>query len=218
MFIQHSSILILLVCIGGCSEWPPQKSDYEQNYHEKKESLDRLAQKIRETDYWRVSLKRDSKVEVTPKSDLSAEDFIIDDDPEWHDLLVDSRMFLVVQRDDGSVTVDPGFSPFGDGDNRMGFGGYTHDPKLHTKSKVCKSAYKDIPCGHCIVDLGDNWFVWYRWYQDVSDQQQHDAYLNGELPLDEYSRVRDEARKQCVINGYRNMGYDVDETWEAEAK
>ena len=40
--------------------------------------------------------------------------------------------------------------------------------------------------------------------------------MAGEIPLDEYSKSSDSANRQCHIEGYTEMGYDIDKIFNID--
>lgn len=153
--------------VSGCVDWPPYESDARKNFVENRQSLERLATKIRETDLWRVSASIGTKVQADPSSNDFSQQYFIEDDPEWSELLNKVGMFHVVHDEDGSVSFGSGSSLFHKFDNRSGFAGYVHDQNGLSDSKVCLPEHKNISCGSCVVELEDDWYIWYEWMPDV---------------------------------------------------
>lgn len=204
----------LLLLISACDGWPPLESDARNHFEEHRESFERLARKMRSTDYWRVAIEG-AVVEVTPTDDGDYEEqFKIEDDPEWRELLDDVRMFMVLQSD-GAVWTDPG-GMWGNHENRIGHNGFAHNPSMLDEYKLCQSGHENIPCGLCAVDLGDDWYIYYRWFPEHFSKDDLDAYLDGRISLDEYSDLKDEGYRQCHIDGYAKMGYDVGKLFNIE--
>ena len=197
----------LLLLVAACDSWPPEEKEARKHFVENRESFERLAEKMRGTDYWRVSIRGLPGVVVTPGTD-GEEQFVIDDDPEWRQLLTAVRMFMVLQ-EDGAVWMSPG-GFWGDQKNRLGHNGFSHYPELLNDFKVCRPEYERIQCGRCAVPLGDDWFIHYVWYPAYYSEEEENAYFDGEISLEEYSASRDEADRQYHIDGYTKMGYDVE--------
>ncbi len=209
--IRYRSLcaLALLLLVSACNGWPPYEAKARKHFVENHESFERLAEKMRGTNYWRVSTLAGTGVKVTPSAGgLYEEQFVIDDDPEWRELLVDVGMVMVLQSDDGWVWTDPGHL-WGERENQMGHNGFTHAPNMLDEYLSCQSEHEQIPCGQCAVSLGNDWYIHYRWYPDYFSKAERESYLNGEISLDEYSGSRNIALRQCYIDGYTQMGYDV---------
>lgn len=206
----------LILFVSACNSWPPYETKARKHFDENRESFEQLAEKMRGTDYWRVSMHGQAGVKVTPSADGVYEDqFIIDDDPEWRELLVSVGMFMVLQQD-GAVWTDSGSGMWGDKENQMGHSGFTHDPNLLDEFKICQPAFEDIPCGRCAVPLEDDWFIHYRWFPEYFSKAEWDSYLEGEISLEEYSESMDKANRQCHIDGYTEMGYDIERVFNLE--
>ncbi len=100
----------MLILITACGEWPPNEAKAREHFAEKRQSFERLAEKMRATDYWGVSIRNDGNVKVTPATDSDyEEEFVIDDDPEWRSLLADTGMFMVVRKSANSIAANPGY-------------------------------------------------------------------------------------------------------------
>lgn len=200
----------LLLFVSACDSWPPNETKARQHFTENRESFERLATKMRSTDYWRVSIHGQTGVEVTPSADSDYEElFLIEDDPEWSELLGDARMFMVLQRD-GVLWMDSG-GTWGEHENRTGHNGFTYNPNMLDEFKLCRPEYEKIRCGRCAVPLEDDWFIHYVWYPEYCSEEEQDFYLEGKTPSVDFSESRDDAYRQCHIDGYTQMGYDVEE-------
>jgi hypothetical protein len=208
-------VFALLALLSACNGWPAYEAKARKHFVENRDSFERLAKKMRATDYWRVSIAG-TNVNVTPSADGDYEDqFVIGDDPEWHELLVDVGMFMVLQSDDGAVWTDPGYL-WGERENQMGHNGFTHDPDLLDEFVLCKPEHEQVPCGRCAVALEDDWYVHYIWYPDIFSQEEWGSYMNGELSLEDYNASLEIALKQCYIDGYTEMGYDINKIFDLE--
>lgn len=204
-----------LLLVTACNSWPPFESKAQQHFAENRESFEQLAEKMRGTDYWRVSIRGQTDVDVTPSADSDYEEqFVIDDDTEWRELLADVGMFMVLQAD-GAVWTDPG-TLWGEHENQMGHNGFTHNPKMLDEFKICQPEYEDIPCGRCAVPLEGDWYIHYIWYPEYFSREEWDSYLEGEIPLDEYSESVEIANRQCHIDGYTEMGYDIGKIFDLD--
>ena len=202
-------MLGVLILVSACGSWPPYEAKARQHFEKNRESFERLAEKMRGTDFWRVSVHRQTSVEVTPIADGDHDrKFIIDDDPEWRELLFKVGMYMVLQYDGAIWTDDLG--TWGKYKNRIETAGFAHSPTMLEKFKVCLPEFKRIPCGRCAVPLTDNWYIHYEWHPGYYSEEEWDSYLAGETTLEEYSESRDKANRQCHLDGYAEMGYDVD--------
>ena len=206
-------VVSALILLSACSEWPPFSSDAGKVFSENRESFDRLAEKMRETDYWRVSLSINGSVEVTPTLDGPEPSFIIDDDPEWGELLGITRMRMVLQSDDGWVWANPGFL-WAWRDNQFGSSGYTNAPILGSELLPCKPEFKKLECGRCAVPLEDDWYIHYEWQPEYFSEDDWQLLVDDEVSWDEYSGPFNDALDQCLIDGYTEIGYDANKLFE----
>jgi hypothetical protein len=53
------------------------------------------------------------------------------------------------------------------------------------------------------------WYIHYDWTPEYFSREEWDSYLNGKMTLEEYSESSDKSLRQCYIDGYSAMGYDV---------
>jgi hypothetical protein len=215
--IKRAVGLMLLATVAtGCSGWPPYESDARKNFAENRKSFEQLTAKIRESELWKVSASFGTTVQASPSSTDFSQQYIVEDDPEWSELLDSIGMFNVVRHEDGSVSFGSGSSPFHDFENRSGYAGYVHDVSGFDNSKICLSEHKEISCGSCIVELEDDWYIWYEWRPEVILPDMYQAYLNDEMPDDEYFAAQSDAFRRCQIEGYSLMGYDIEEMIDSQ--
>jgi hypothetical protein len=158
---------------------------------ENRESFERLFEKMLGTDYWRVSIRGLSGVDVTTSPGESGERFVIEDDPEWRELLVAVGMFMVLQQD-GAVWAELAL-PGSQLRNQTAHSGFAHDSNMLDEFKVCLPEHEEIACGRCAIPLEDDWFIFYIWYPENYSEE-------GWV----------EANRQCHIDGYERMGYDIE--------
>jgi hypothetical protein len=204
-------VFAILLLLSACDSWPPNESKAKEHFAEKRDSFDRLAEKMRATDYWRVTIRHGTSVEVTPNAYGDYEEkFEIDDDPEWHDLLADVGMFMVVRKSEDSVSALSGNSG-GWKENQIGESGFTNNPKMLDDFKLCRPEFKQVACGYCAVILEDDWYLHYIWSPEYFSKDEREKRLNGEIPEDEYSESLRTAMRQCQIDGASAMGYDGQE-------
>lgn len=206
--------------LSACNKWPPNEAEAREHFDEKRESFEQLADKMRATDYWRVSIQNGGNVRVTPNRDGDYEEgFVIDDDPEWHKLLADVGMFMVVRKSTDSIAANPGYL-WGWNDNQLGESGYTNDPNMLDEYKLCHPEFKKAACGYCAVSLEDDWYLHYMWYPEYFDEEANDAYMSGDITLDERNASWAEDMRQCQIDGTKDLGYDVQElinSWDSSS-
>lgn len=203
-------LLFVLMSVSACNDWPPFEAEAHEHFEEHRDSFDRLSEKMRDTDYWRVSIRGDTGVRVTPRRDGDYSDqFTIDDDPEWRELLDATGMFMVLQQN-GAVWTDPG-QFWSEGANLDGHNGFSHNMEMLDEFKICEPEHKRVRCGRCLVPLEDGWSIYYIWYPEYFSKEERDSYLNGETSLEDYLESRDKAFDQCHIDGYTRMGYDLGE-------
>jgi hypothetical protein len=172
-----------------------------------------LDEKIRRSDFRHVSIGFNSAIEATLVRGGSSHLVIVDDDPEWSDLLDEVGMSFLYRNDDDVVSFDAGahVPAF---ENRDGIIAYVRNPDLGNTAKICQPEYESIPCGYCVVPLGEDWYISYYWVQSVFDPDQYDAYINGDLSLNDYKRGREAAERQCRIDGAKKIGYPMNDTME----
>ena len=177
---------------------------------------------MRGTDYWRVSrTNQEAEVRVWPDQSGEQEPFFVDDDPEWHALLSDIGVLQVAQQDgavsmgSGSLWRNPG--PLENApDERFGFSDITHDPNMLDRVVLCAPEHEEIPCGRCAVPLSDDWYQDHSWWPLFYDQERSDAFHDGEMDLETYSELEAEDRLRCMIDGYTEMGYDVERLFDLD--
>ena len=117
---------------------------------------------------------------------------------------------MVVRKSTSSIAAIPGYQ-WGWNENQLGENGFTNDPNMLDEYKLCRPEFKKVPCGYCAVALSDDWFLHYVWSPEYFDEEANDAYLNGEISLDESRVSWAQDMRQCMIDGASEMGYDVQE-------
>jgi hypothetical protein len=168
-----------------------------------------LEAKIAETEYERVSRSVGETVRADPEIGNFDQQVFIRDDPSWSALLREARVFFVA-RDDDFYVFGMGSDPFED--DVMGFVSYRHVPHGELELELCLPEHKEIPCGRCIANIGNDWFLDYGWWPDPVLPDENDAYLNGEMSEDEFYALQDEALTKCTADGYSKIGYETDLT------
>ena len=88
---------------------------------------------------------------------------------------------------------------------------YVHHPDAGSEFKQCLPSHRQIPCGECIVQIDDEWWITYRWFTDSFTEDGTDALINGEISQAEYDQRSEEAIDTCWRDGYAAMGYEIPE-------
>lgn len=199
---------VLFVLCSACERWPPAESDLREHFTEKRHAFEALAEKIRSSEFGHVSRGFGSEIYVVPAAGDYNDRFKPENSVDWLSLLDATRMSLVDRDSDNSVSFDASFL-FPDSESRTGLIAYVNDAELHDSATICDPDHEKIPCGYCVVGLGDDWFISYLWIQTLFDRERYDAFVEGELSFDEYSYERDKAQEQCRVDGLNEMGYPV---------
>jgi len=209
------ALLSILFLISSCSSWPPYKTEARKYFYEKRDTFELLAAKMRETEYWRVSIYRaqGAEVRVSPNIEDISEDFILNDDPEWRELLNKLHLYMVLQSN-GKVSFNDGTGLWGKSKNQVGFSGLFHSPSIKGDYVLCKPEFEKIPCGKCAIAIENDWYIYHQWSLLRFYKAEFEKYLNGDISLDYYNKKNDKARTQCHINGYKKMGYDIDKIFK----
>ena len=81
------------------------------------------------------------------------------------------------------------------------------DLRAELNYKVCERWHVDVTYGRCRVDLGGEWYVVFFWGRTYYDADARAAFHDGTLDEDAYDEAEWEAHYECLVEGYREMGY-----------
>ena len=213
--IRTTLSILLLTLLSGCEQWPPYEDELRENFTNNREAFDTLRTKIQGTEYIHLSMTgiygiprfNDSKHVV---ADMQGEDHIeqeiIENDPEWDDLFLAANVFAVAQHEN---VVTLRFIGALENKKRTTHAEYVCGVEQGESRKPCLPEHEKLRCGLCSVDLEDGWFIEYWWSPEEVVPGGLDLLTNDEIPEEEYWELFDQNLKQCRIDGYKAIGYDL---------
>lgn len=222
--VTHVLAVGVTCLVSACNQWPPYRSDLVQHFNENQETFEQLRGKILDTHYLRVTGgcigDRDGGVKHTlvtitwEPEHTEGQDFVYEqervEDAEWSDLLCKVGGSWGVANYDGIVWIEYGGPSAKQNDRSVHFG-YVRSKEMLGSRISCLPEHREIPCGLCSVSLDDEWYVEYWWSPDELLPGVYDGVINGEMTQEEYWLMFDETLAQCRTDGYRAMGYDLDD-------
>lgn len=129
------------------------------------------------------------------------------EDEEWGDLICQARIWSV-EHFDGVVRFSFGSSI--DQNEKTVFAEYVHNADLQNTRLPCVPEHKNIPCGLCSVPLDDEWYIEFWWSPEDIGDDELERVVAGEISDEEYRESINRDLAQCRIDGYAEIGYDMD--------
>lgn len=218
-----------ILFVSACSEWPPHQEELAERFEENRDAFEQLEAKILTSNLVRVSggcvldsdgERTSNRVQLLRKVDEAEgkeypyeRDYV--EDAEWTDLFCQVFVWSV-ENHDGVVTI--GFGSSIPHDDMTTFVEYIHSREMLESRRPCLPEIEQIPCGLCSVPLDDEWYLEYWWSPDELVPDGFSRVLDGEMTEDEYRELYDRSLEQCRIDGYREIGYDLDELGGDDSK
>ncbi len=204
--VRTATVIVSVLTLCGCGEWPPDEQDARENFEENRESLEALELRLASTKYDSVKVSGLKMAEGSYKVERFSRRETLADSAEWNHLLMDANVNSV-SRDEGAYFFSFGGDPFeGDSSGEIQF---MHDADGTSGLIECQSDFEDARCGRCVVKLDDDWWIDYEWYPDNVAPEVTQAFAAGELSEDEYWVTFGNALDTCHYEGYSLIGYDV---------
>jgi hypothetical protein len=204
--VPTAILLISILTLCGCGEWPPDEQDAREHFEENRENMQVLEQRLAATKYDSVKVSGLKMAEGSYKVERFTRHDTLEDSAEWNRLLMDASVNSV-SRDEDAYFFSFGGDPFeGDSSGEIQF---MHDSDGESDLIECQSDFEDARCGRCVVKLDDDWWIDYEWYPDNVAPEVTEAYADGELSDDKYWVAFGNALDACVYEGYSLIGYEM---------
>lgn len=204
--VRTAIVLISILTVCGCGEWPPDEEEAREHFEENRQDLQLLEQRLAATKYDSVKVSGLKMAEGSYKVERFTRRDTLKDSAEWNQLLMDANVNSV-SRDKGAYFFSFGGDPFkGDSSGEIQF---MHDSDGGSELIECESDFEDARCGQCIVKLDDDWWIDYEWYPDNVAPEVTKAHADGELSDDQYWVAFGNALDACVYEGYSLIGYEM---------
>ena len=206
MSVRTAILIVSVLTLCGCGEWPPDEQDARENFEENRESLKALELRLASTKYNSVNVSGLKMAEGSYKVERFTRRETLADGAAWNQLLMDANV-NAVSRDEGAYYFSFGGEPFeGDSSGEIQF---MHDADGKAGLIECQSDFEEARCGRCGVRLDDGWWINYEWFPDNVAPEATKAFADGELSDDEYWVTFGNALDTCHYEGYSLIGYDV---------
>lgn len=213
MFFRCSVLVMLLGLLVGCGEWPPLKNKLPVYLAERKVAIEALVEALDEAPFGRLYCPQ-CGVDDT----IRTEQWI---DGHWHPvenpeaerfvmLLHEAGVFGIGKRSDGAYDLEV----------------HAYDrsnPRRSTLIQVlfgrddqsdgyidCAPEHRMITCGTCKVAVDHELWIRYAW-SPVEWPVDIDAYMEAG-DFEGYTNRVDELERQCRLEGYAAIGYEVPES------
>ncbi|MEM6483657.1 MAG: hypothetical protein AAF662_01545 [Pseudomonadota bacterium] len=204
-----------LTALSACSTWPPFESLVSRQFQENRNAYDALQLKLDKSEFWRVTqtgivnvprVREGHEVYADPKDGGSSGKVVVEDDPEWEALFQATGMWGVARVESGVA-----FFPAGRISERKRTLEISiiHRVSPDLVAKPCKPVHSKLPCGWCAVELDDDWHIEYWWQPSRRDDSHYEAFMNGEMTIEESVDERAAAIAACYRDGLAEMGYDL---------
>ncbi len=202
--VPTAIILLSVLLLCGCGEWPPDEEDAREHFEDNREMLEALEQRLAATKYGSVKVSGLRMVEGSYKVDRFTERETLEDGAEWNRLLMDANVNSISRNED-AYFFSFGGDPFkGESSGEMQF---MHQTGAATELKLCESDFEEARCGRCVVELDDDWWIEYEWFPDSVAPEATKAYADGEMTDNEYWATLGKALDECVKEGNSLIGY-----------
>ena len=202
--VPTAIILLSVLLLCGCGEWPPDEEDAREHFEDNREMLEVLEQRLAATKYGSVKVSGLRMVEGSYKVDRFTKRETLEDGAEWNRLLMDANVNSVSRNED-AYFFSFGGDPFkGETSGEVQF---SHYADVESELKQCQPEFEQARCGRCGVRLDDDWWIDYEWFPDNVAPEATKAYANGDLSDDVYWLTFGNALDKCVKEGNSLIGY-----------
>ncbi len=202
--VPTAILLVFVLPLCGCGEWPPDEEDAREHFEDNREMLEALEQKLAATKYDSVKVSGLRMAEGSYKVDRFTERETLEDGAEWNRLLMNANVNSVSRQED-AFFFSFGGDPF-DGET-SGEIQFMHYADAVPELKQCQSEFEEARCGRCIVELYDDWWIDYQWFPDNVAPEATKAHADGDLSDDQYWLTFGKALDDCVKKGNSLIGY-----------
>ena len=221
---------LLIIVASGCQPWPPFEKEIRQNFEVNRAAFDRLASKFDEADqrnisrnvflwmadgelFFRVQTPERHRVQMLQSEFLDGNEILrnvlITDDAEWSILMNQAGVLSLTSGNNDLIA----FALGGQKDeSRITFIAYHRSHTSKAKLVLCESAFEELDCGRCKLNLPDDWYVFYTWWPTADVISRHGEAVTEELWNDEdaYLDALTSSHDKCSRIGDKVIGYQDD--------
>lgn len=204
--VPTAILLLSVLLLSGCGEFPPDEDEAREQFEDSREMLKELEVRLAGTKYGTVKVSGLKMAEGSYKVDRFTKRESLEDGAEWNELMIDADINSV-SRNEGAYFFSFGGDPFED--EISGEMKFMHQTGAATELKQCESDFEEARCGRCVVELEDDWWIYYDWFPDSVAPDATKAYADGAMTDNEYWVTLGNALDACVKEGNVLLGYET---------
>ena len=190
---------------SSCSEWPPNEMALQMQFVDKRSQIEVLVKELERSKYFGVRIEPGHSVRgdyieggewVDGARGLSEEP---DNAGEWIEWFDNAGLDSIRRNHEGEIGLSVPIS-FGDRDDST-FAAYVLSADIQNRYRTCVREFKNVDCGHCVVNLDGNWWIEYGWYTSDLESAAFEAYQKEEITTEEYYDQSAKLYDRCFAEG-----------------
>ena len=205
----ETSLIVLTLALSSCSNWPSDAEALRSRFLENRNEFEMLATMLQESDFESVEVIRGSDALFASETDANGVGFVQSEQAStWVDLLrrTNTRRLFAIDRD-SAVQFNQLSNAFDD--DSLWVVAIVREEHRTDLLIECELNFRELSCGKCGWRLEERWSLIYSWQPRNILPDEDERYLSGDLSLDDFMALENDAMRSCRIEGHSAIGYDV---------